>query len=165
MRLVDEASASDSGNDAERRRFWFGWLNDCVKQLRAELRVDEGACSLPGGRGPAPPPRLLALLDPGRRTEGGQGVLRRTELLGGEPTSSGDADEAQVERIVTEAILDEQSVWTRKLVEGLVTSICFGLTKGGGYYRHYVLLSEKQLARWGPDGDIRRSGTPLSYVR
>lgn len=41
-----------------------------------------------------------------------------------------------------ESLIDEQSVWQRKLVEGLVSLICFNETNHNSYYYHYFLLKD-----------------------
>jgi len=70
-----------------------------------------------------------------------------------------------------ESILDDQSVWTRKLVEALIASICFEDANEDGYYRHYLLLSAPGERR-ATANDLRRDaggccsgGPPPLYLR
>lgn len=41
-----------------------------------------------------------------------------------------------------ESLIDEQSVWQRKLVESLVALICFSASNHNRYYYHYLLLKD-----------------------
>jgi hypothetical protein len=74
-------------------------------------------------------------------------ILRWGELFEGDETRSDTPEDAQVERIVFEAVLNEESLWTRKLVEALTTLICFQTTNEAGYYQHYLLLSSLRERR------------------
>jgi hypothetical protein len=112
-----------------------------VRDLRPSLKVDETGFLIVAGPSHSHPRDYLiyAVLDEIQKAA--TAILRWAELFQGSQTKSDTPEEAHVERMVFEAVLNEQSLWTRKLVEALTTLICFQTTNEPAYYRHYLLLS------------------------
>ena len=143
--MSEESEFSRESDD--RRKLWFGLLNAAVRELRPSLSVDEGGFLLVAGASHSRPRDylLFAVLDEIQKAA--TAILRWAELFEGGETRSGTPEDAQVERIVFEAALNEESLWTRKLVEALTTLICFQTTNEAAYYRHYLLLSSLRERR------------------
>lgn len=71
--------------------------------------------------------------------KGGTAVMRWGEFLSGpDDEVADDLQERHINRLVLEAVLDEQRMWQRKLVEWLTNLICFSATNEQAYYRLFL---------------------------
>jgi len=72
----------------------------------------------------------------------GTGCIRWNEFLqekpGEEPIKRDQRQHDHIGRVVLEAVIDEQNLWTRKLIEALVDLICFSQTNEQTHYRMYL---------------------------
>lgn len=135
---------------------WWEFLKTATvrgpHELRAHLRVDESSFRLVAGYSHADPRGyfLYKVLDEVQKT--GVEILQWVEFLSAGPKEEGvagqtksEADDRHLNRVILEAIADDQSMRLRKLTETLVSLICFDRTDEDDYYRHYLLLSDLEL--------------------
>jgi hypothetical protein len=81
---------------------------------------------------------LYAILDEVQKA--GIAMIRWKDFLTYEDEDY-NSDEDQLSRIILESIIEEQSLWQRKLSEVLISLVCFETTNENDYYRHFLLLS------------------------
>lgn len=119
--------------------------------LRASLGIDETFYRFTAGLSVGDPRGyyLYGVLD--EAVKACTACIRLEELLSDEDEddapSGVDPDEAaRLERLVTESVADEQSLWLRKLSEHLVDLICFTETNEQEQYRGF--LAAAQLAAY-----------------
>lgn len=71
--------------------------------------------------------------------------LRWQEMMSGPPPKpSKDPRGKRIARVVEESVTDEQDLWTRKLLEHLVTTICFSQYNRQELYRGYLAATALQ---------------------
>jgi hypothetical protein len=139
-----ESPSPDEGTSAKRPDF-PEYLNRAVLQgsteLRGQLEIDEAAYLrlVPSAHKDARAHFLYAVVDDLARV--GSAMIRWKELSSGNvPDDTGGQD--VIQRTALGAIITEQSLWLRKLLECLVDVICFADSNLPAYYRHYTLCRE-----------------------
>lgn len=146
--MSEDREDSATGDPFADKRDWWKYLQATfiggTNHLKQALPVDEANFRFVSGSShhDARAYFLYEALDEVQKT--GIAISRWVELLepGQEFSWSDDLDE--VSRLVLEAVLDEQRLRVRKLVEILIALINFETTNEDAYYRHYLLLAELQ---------------------
>lgn len=70
-------------------------------------------------------------------------LIRWKEVLEGDQGEDPvDEEQKQLDRIILESLVDEQSLWVRKLLEVLINLINFDGTNSDEHYRHYLLYAD-----------------------
>ena len=118
--------------------FWSRALIRAGEDLRALLHVDEDGFRFVAGtaHGAARDYFLYATLDEVEKV--GIAVMGWDELIGPELIDPEDA----ASRVILERSLNEQSFWTRKMIEVLIDLVNFSETNEDPYYRHLLLLRD-----------------------
>jgi hypothetical protein len=126
---------------AVHREKWAFWSRALVRggeDLRALLPIDESGFRFVAGtaHGDARAYFLFATLDEVEKV--GVAVMGWDEVIGEKLVEPEDA----TTRVILERTLNEQSFWTRKLLEVLIDLVCFSSTNEDQYYRHLLLLRD-----------------------
>ncbi len=72
----------------------------------------------------------------------GVAILGWQEFLSSPDDEKKFSKSSQLDRVVIESMADQQSMWSRKLLEVLVNLISFRQTNEDAYYRHLLLLAD-----------------------
>lgn len=140
---------SPSGDEvdpfADQRPMWDFFqtaLLAASNDLRQILNVDETGYLRVSGYSHADPRSFLlyGVLDDVQKA--GVAMAQWVELLGPDQDLSALGSVGQLDRVILGAVLDDQSLRMRKLVEALATLINFERTNEADYYRHYLLLAD-----------------------
>lgn len=122
-----------------------GWWNFLIKaairganDLRKNLHTDESGFRRVAGYSHADARSYYLYSVLNEVQKAGIALMRWKELFKEEDNTS---DDDQISRVILESILEEQSLWLRKLCEALVSLICFNTTNENDYYRHFLLLT------------------------
>jgi hypothetical protein len=122
----------------EKWEFWSRALLRAGEDLRALLHVDESGFRYVAGTAHGAPRDyfLYSTIDEVEKV--GVAVMGWDELLGPELIDPEDA----TSRVILERSLNEQSFWTRKMIEVLIDLVNFSETNEDAYYRHLLLLRD-----------------------
>lgn len=128
-------------DDLKDERWWDFSIKAAIRganDLRQNLHTDEiGFRTVAGySHADARSYYLYAVLNEVQKA--GIALMRWKELFKEKENTS---DDDQISRVILESILEEQSLWLRKLSEVLISLICFDTTNENDYYRHFLLLT------------------------
>jgi hypothetical protein len=125
-------------DEREKWRFWSRALTRAPIDLREHLNVDETGFRMVAGPAHANARDYFVYGALDEVQQAGVAILGWDEFLEGPIPEDEDA----VTRMVLERTIEEQSFWSRKLLEALIDLIGFTSTNEEAYYRHFLLLRE-----------------------